>query len=79
MQASPAATNESMSAGPCVVGGDPGEHEDAGADDGAHAERGELEGTEHAPQPVLAAASSRRMASGLAGERGFEARVLPAD
>ena len=51
----PAATNESISAGPgAIVGRHAGQHEDAGADDRADAEAGELDRAEHAAQPLLA-------------------------
>ena len=37
-----------------IVGRDAGQHEDAGADDGADAEAGQLHGAEHAMEPLLA-------------------------
>ena len=55
MQVMPATTYESISAGPGdVVRGRAGRDEDAGADDRADAEARELDGAEHAAQPVLA-------------------------
>ena len=47
-------TNDSATAGPAVaVGGHSGQHEDAGADDDADAEHGEVERRQLLPEPVL--------------------------
>src|SRR5262249_18857260 len=58
---------------PGVVGGNAaGHHEDAGADDGPDAERGEADRAEDAPQPVLAACFFEQGFQGFLGEQLLE-------
>jgi hypothetical protein len=52
-----------------VVGGLAGGHEDAGADDGAHPQAGELDRTEDPAQAVLAAHLLHEQGQGLAGKQ----------
>ncbi len=52
-----------------VVRGDAGEHEDAGADDGADAEAGELHRAEDAAQAVFAAHLFEQEAERLSGKQ----------
>lgn len=52
-----------------VVGRETRKHKDAGADNGAHAERGEGNRAEHPPQAVLARHPLRKQPEALGGNQ----------
>ena len=70
MQARPATTYESISAGPALLwAAAPVSDEDARADDRADAERGELHRSENALQPVVALRLGKKHVEGLSGKK----------